>query len=134
MLKPSLAVLLGSSAMVTLWPAAAGAQQFRRTPTATYTYYEQPQVGRSQRRYSSERTVVSDRFYNNYPSSIRQHGGYSSDFDRSERIDGFRQPATVIIIQQPVYAYPASTCSTAVVGSPIPLPYARDTRTGLPCN
>jgi hypothetical protein len=135
MLKPFLVGLLWGSGMVAVWPAAAGAQQFGRTTTTTttYTYYEQPQVGRSHRQRASDRVIYGDRFYNNYPSSIRQNG-YSTYFDRSERFDGFHQPPTVIIIQQaPVYAYP-STCSTSVVGSPIPLPYARDTRTGLPCN
>ncbi len=133
MLRPFLVGLFWGSAMVAIWPAAAGAQQFGRT-TTTYTYYGQPQLGRNQQQRSPSRAVYGDRFYNSYPSSIGQNG-YSPYFDRSERIDGFRQSSTVIIIQQaPVYAYPASTCSTSVVGSPIPLPYARDTRTGLPCN
>jgi hypothetical protein len=47
----------------------------------------------------------------------------------------YPQASSVIIIQQstaPVY-YPQSYCTTSVVGSPIPTPYARDSITGAIC-
>jgi hypothetical protein len=120
MLRSFLAGLLFSSAMVLMWPAAASAQQFGQN---SYTYYGQSQSGWSYRQQTFGGSSYGDPF---------EEPIYS---DRSERLDGFRQPSTVMIIQQsPFYAYPASTCSTSVAGSPIPLPYARDTRTGLPCN
>lgn len=131
MLKPFLVGLLCSGSIVALWPSAADAQQFGRN---TYIYSGSSQSGWNHRQRSFGGAAYDGGLGHRYPRSW-QRNGYSPYFDRSERIDGFRRPATVIIIQQPpVYAYPASTCSTSVVGSPIPLPYARDTRTGLPCN
>jgi hypothetical protein len=63
------------------------------------------------------------------PSSLmiqgRNYGGYYP----------YSQPSSVIIIQQPtapVY-YPQSYCTTSVIGSPIPTPYARDSVTGAIC-
>jgi hypothetical protein len=47
----------------------------------------------------------------------------------------YPQTSPVIIIQQPaapVY-YPQSYCTTSVIGSPIPTPYARDSVTGAVC-
>jgi hypothetical protein len=63
------------------------------------------------------------------PSSLiiqgRNYGGYYP----------YPQTSPVIIIQQPaapVY-YPQSYCTTSVIGSPIPTPYARDSVTGALC-
>jgi hypothetical protein len=63
------------------------------------------------------------------PSSViiqgRNLGGYYPYYPTSP----------VIVIQQPsqpVY-YPQSYCTTSVIGSPIPSPYARDSVTGAIC-
>ncbi len=63
------------------------------------------------------------------PSSViiqgRSQGGYYPYYPTSP----------VIVIQQPsqpVY-YPQSYCTTSVIGSPIPSPYARDSVTGAIC-
>lgn len=62
------------------------------------------------------------------PSSLiiqgRNYGGYYP----------YPQTSPVIIIQRPapVY-YPQSYCTTSVIGSPIPTPYARDSVTGAVC-
>jgi hypothetical protein len=44
----------------------------------------------------------------------------------------YPQVSPVIIIQQPAY-YPQSYCTTSVIGSSIPSPYARDSVTGAVC-
>jgi hypothetical protein len=77
--------------------------------------------------HRSDNVIVGDRVYVGPSDSllINGHRGYYPT-----------QPSTVIIIQQTpsYYQYPVSTCSTSVAGSPIPLPYARDSRTGAICN
>ncbi|WP_373545359.1 hypothetical protein [Chamaesiphon sp.] len=71
--------------------------------------------------------------YNYLPNSPNNYynGGYPTYRDRLYR----QQPP--IIIQQPNGYFPRSvqqTCTTSVIGSPIPSPIALDRYTGLPCN
>lgn len=73
---------------------------------------------------ASASVVVGGNVQIRTPSSLiiqnRSYGGY------------YPQTSSVIIIQQPVY-YPQSYCTTSVIGSPIPTPYARDSITGAVC-
>jgi hypothetical protein len=108
-------VLLGTTVSLTAMMGAiapASAQWVNRNPWGSH--------------HHSGNVVVGDRVYLGPPSSvlINGHRGYD-----------YHQPTTVIIIQQApsYYSYPTSTCTTSIVGSPIPLPYARDSRTGALC-
>jgi hypothetical protein len=78
---------------------------------------------------SSSSVVIGGGVQIGTPSSViiqgRNQGGYYPYYPTSP----------VIVIQQPsqpVY-YPQSYCTTSVIGSPIPTPYARDSVTGAVC-
>jgi hypothetical protein len=64
-----------------------------------------------------------------------QIGTPSSVIIQGRNQGGYYPASPVIVIQQPaqpVY-YPQSYCTTSVIGSPIPTPYARDSVTGAVC-
>jgi hypothetical protein len=85
--------------------------------------------------WRSNNPIAGDRVYNT-PTSGWSNGypSYNSPgVARRDRVNGFDRPTVIIIQPAPVYVYPASSCSTSVVGSPIPLPYAQNSQTGLPC-
>jgi hypothetical protein len=86
-----------------------------------------PQVGRNHGQ-SPLSVIIGGNVQVGMPSSLiiqgRSYGTYYPD----------PQTSPVIVIQPPapVY-YPQSYCTTSVIGSPIPSPYARDTVTGAIC-
>lgn len=79
-------------------------------------------------------TTISPTYNYNYLPNLPTNyynSGYPIYRDRLYR----QQPP--IIIQQPNDYYPRSlrqTCTTSVIGSPIPSPIALDRYTGMPCN
>jgi hypothetical protein len=114
----------GTLKMSTLRPCALAFTLLTLAATtlpATAQYY--PQAGEYQRPQSSN-VIIGNGVQVGTPSSVIINGqGY------------YRYPQTqVIIIQQPAY-YPqqVNNCTTAIVGSPVPLPYARDSVTGAIC-
>jgi hypothetical protein len=122
--KSLLAVLFSCGLIETAGSLPAAAQSFGQP-----AYYGNGQYGYSGSYYGSG----GDQYYQGYSDTQLLNGyGYSN----YGRLDGFRQPnvSTTIVIQQNTnYYYPASNCTTSVAGSPIPLPYARDSRTGQIC-
>jgi hypothetical protein len=73
--------------------------------------------------------ILGDRVRIGVPTSVIIEGrGY---YNRQ----AYPQPNSQVIIVQPQPAYyPQSTCTTSVIGSPIPTPYARDSVTGAICH
>ncbi len=69
--------------------------------------------------------------YNYLPNSTSYYErGYPNARDRVYR----QQQPPVIITQPNSYRSVQPTCTTSVIGSPIPNPIALDRYTGLPCN
>lgn len=123
-----MSILRSSSAVIALFSATLAAAmpaaaQF--SPQAGGTYGQAGIYGQA----TSSSVVIGGNVQVGTPSSLiiqgRNYGGYYP----------YPQTSPVIIIQQPtapVY-YPQSYCSTSVIGSPIPTPYARDSVTGAIC-
>jgi hypothetical protein len=88
---------------------------------ATAQHY--PQAGGYQRPKSSN-VIIGNGVQVGAPSSVIINGQGDNQYPQTQ----------VIIIQQPAY-YPqqVNNCTTTVVGSPVPLPYARDSVTGAVC-
>ncbi len=120
-----MSILRSSSAIIALFTAAAAAMpavaQF--SPQAGGNYGQAGIYGQSP---ASSSVVIGGNVQIGTPSSLiihnRSYGGYYP----------YPQTSPVIIIQQPAY-YPQSYCTTSVIGSPIPTPYARDSVTGAVC-
>jgi hypothetical protein len=71
----------------------------------------------------SSRVILGDRVQIGNPHAVIIEGrGYYNQTN-----------SRIIIIQPQPYYYPQSTCTTSVIGSPIPTPYARDSVTGAIC-
>lgn len=115
-----MSVLRSSSAVITLLVATAPVSAQFPPPAAGF--YGQAGI------YGQAPTsvVIGGSVQTGIPSSLiiqnRSYGGY------------YPQASTVIIIQQPAVA-PAYQpyCTTSVIGSPIPTPYARNSVTGAVC-
>jgi hypothetical protein len=124
-----MSILRSSSAIITLFAAALtaampAAAQF--SPQAGGSYGQAGIYGQAP---AASSVVIGGNVQIGTPSSLiiqdRNYGGYYP----------YPQTSPVIIIQQPaapVY-YPQSYCTTSVIGSPIPSPYARDSVTGAVC-
>jgi hypothetical protein len=70
--------------------------------------------------------ILGDRVQIGVPSSVIIEG-------RGYYLYPRQNSQTIIVQPQPSY-YPQSTCTTSVIGSPIPTPYARDSVTGAICH
>jgi hypothetical protein len=123
-----MSILRSGSVIIALFTAAAAAMpaaaQF--SPQAGGSYGQAGIYGQVP---SSSSVVIGGSVQIGTPSSViiqgRNQGGYYPYYPASP----------VIVIQQPsqpVY-YPQSYCTTSVIGSPIPSPYARDSVTGAIC-
>jgi hypothetical protein len=115
-LRPSTITMALLAAITAALPATA---QF--SPQAGGSYGQAGIYGQTP---GSSSVVIGGGVQIGTPSSVivqgRSLGGY------------YPQTSPVIVIQQPVY-YPQSYCTTSVIGSPIPSPYARDSVTGAIC-
>jgi hypothetical protein len=115
------AITLLTAAIATAMPAAA---QF--SPQAGGYYGQAGIYGQAP---AASSVVIGGNVRIGTPSSLiiqgRNYGGYYP----------YPQASPVIIIQQPAVPayYPQSYCTTSVMGSPIPTPYARDSVTGAVC-
>ncbi len=120
-----MSILRSSTALIALFAATAAATtpaaaQF--SPQAGGNYGQAGIYGQAP---ASSSVVIGGNVRIGVPSSLiiqnRSYGGY------------YPQTSPVIIIQQPPVYYPQSYCTTSVIGSPIPTPYARDSVTGAIC-
>ena len=118
----SAVIVLLAATMAAAMPAAA---QF--SPQAGGSYGQAGIYGQTQ---TSSGVVIGGSIQIGAPSPLivpnRSYGGYYP----------YPQTPSVIIIQQPaapIYYPQQSYCTTSVIGSSIPLPYARDSVTGAVC-
>jgi hypothetical protein len=120
--------ILRSSSAVIAWFAATMTASMPATaqfsPKAAGNYGQAGIYGQAP---ATSSVVIGGGVQVGTPSSLiiqgRNYGGY------------YPQTSPLIIIQQPVAPvyYPQSYCTTSVIGSPIPTPYARDSVTGVVC-
>jgi hypothetical protein len=116
----SAAIALFTATVAAAMPAAA---QF--SPQAGGNYGQAGIYGQTP---ASSSVVIGGGVQIGTPSSLiiqgRNYGGYYP----------YPQTSPVIIIQQPAApVYYQQSCTTSVIGSPIPTPYARDSVTGAVC-
>ena len=79
-------------------------------------------------------TTTTDRIItNSYPENNSFSTYSNDDYSANRRRKQYRQP-TIVIQQNNIYPGASqSTCSTSVIGSPIPSPIPLD-RSGMPCH
>jgi hypothetical protein len=79
--------------------------------------------------------IIGDRVQIGVPSSVivEGRGYYNQPYSLYPQTDYRSSPSVIFYPSQPYY-FPQSSCSNSVIGSPIPLPYARDSVTGAICH
>jgi hypothetical protein len=133
MLKPLSLITALSVATIPLLPQVAHSQ------TATITF---PQVIQTQPSVvypsANTRTVIVNPYGNTRTVIIQRNNGFGTNGFGTFGTYGYPQTVIVApIIQPPTViikpGYSRRTCSTAILGSPIPSPIPLNQATGLPC-
>jgi hypothetical protein len=124
-----MSTLLSSSAVIALFTASIAAAMPASAQFLPQASRNHGHAGIYNHAYGSSSVVIGGSVQIGAPSSViiqgRNQGRYYPYYSTSP----------VIVIQQPsqpVY-YQQSYCTTSVIGSPIPSPYARDSVTGAVC-